>query len=504
MLSVRLHGVSFSFVDSVPILADLELEFGRGWAGVVGANGAGKSTLLRLLAGDLAPESGQVICEPRTLSRRLCPQTAELLTAAIEQFARAIDGEARRVTGLLRLDAATLARWPTLSPGERKRWQIGAALFAGPQLLMLDEPTDHLDADARGLLIDGLARFRGIGVVVSHDRELLDALTERTLRFSQGGARMYRGSYSEAKSAWENEERELLERHARVREEQRAVARRLADKRRHACAADPDSKPRVKDIRDHDARSMATKGKAEMASARISRDVGVLRAKLERVSERLGEFQIQKTRGRSLFVDYQPAPVPHLMTLVAPLLYAGDSVLLRDLHLQVTRQSRIFVAGPNGAGKTTLLRALLAAARVPASRLLYLPQEIVADEARALLDDTRELRGADRARVLTIVAALGVDPGRLLASRAPSPGEARKLALAYGLGRLVWGLVLDEPTNHLDMPAIERLQEALAQYPGALVIVTHDQRLAGCCTSTRWLLRGEHVEVGEQERAGAY
>jgi ATPase subunit of ABC transporter with duplicated ATPase domains len=90
---------------------------------------------------------------------------------------------------------------------------------------------------------------------------------------------------------------------------------------------------------------------------------------------------------------------------------------------------------------------------------------------------------------------LGVEPDRLLESQNPSPGEARKLKLAYGLGRQVWGLILDEPTNHLDMPAIERLEEALRDYPGALVMVTHDELLAHRCTSTQWRLVDGRIDM---------
>jgi len=99
--------------------------------------------------------------------------------------------------------------------------------------------------------------------------------------------------------------------------------------------------------------------------------------------------------------------------------------------------------------------------------------------------------------VLSVVAALGSDPARLLAAGAaarPSPGEARKLALALGLGRHAWALVLDEPTNHLDLPAIERLEAALGAYPGALLVVTHDDRLAAAVTRTTWrIASGELV-----------
>ncbi|HLI80397.1 MAG TPA: hypothetical protein VKV03_10465, partial [Candidatus Binataceae bacterium] len=115
-------------------------------------------------------------------------------------------------------------------------------------------------------------------------------------------------------------------------------------------------------------------------------------------------------------------------------------------------------------------------------------QELSAEDGATLADDIRALNETDRARVLTLVAALGVDPERVLVSQSPSPGEARKLKLAFGLGTQVWAMVLDEPTNHLDIPAIERLEEAFAKYPGALVMVTHDDALARRCTSIQWKL----------------
>jgi ATPase subunit of ABC transporter with duplicated ATPase domains len=232
---------------------------------------------------------------------------------------------------------------------------------------------------------------------------------------------------------------------------------------------------------------------AGWAEARLGHQVGMLRRELERAEEAVGEFTADKTLGRSVFVDYVRSPNPWLFTLDVPSLRAGDVELLGPVNLSVGREARVRIEGPNGAGKTTLLRALLDHARVPRERVLYLPQDVSAEEGCAALDTVRELPPEERGRVLSLVAALGVDPQRLLASEQPSPGEARKLLIARGLGQHAWALVLDEPTNHLDLPSIERLEAALREYPGALLLVTHDAPFARASTSEVW--RVEHGQV---------
>ena len=179
MVSIQSSRLSFAYSDRVPLITGVTVHLTAGWTALVGANGAGKTTFLRLVAGELEPEEGQIRIEPPAARIELCRQSVERLDPVIRAFAAAWDGTAERLKGRLRLQPDDLERWPTLSPGERRRWQIGAALAAQPEILLLDEPTNHLDAAGRGLLAAALRDFSGLGIVVSHDRGFLNSTAAR-------------------------------------------------------------------------------------------------------------------------------------------------------------------------------------------------------------------------------------------------------------------------------------------------------------------------------------
>lgn len=508
MSFVRLAGVSFAYSSSVDILTGVTLDLHDGWTGVVGENGSGKTTLLSLIAGELLPTAGSIRREPRDAAVdgavdgavHVCPQRASELTAPIREFAAAWTRRAIRLAARLELDPRdidNIERWPTLSPGERKRWQIGAALAAEPAVLLLDEPTNHLDSAARALLVRALARFSGVGLVVSHDRALLDELTENTVRVHRGGAEIFRGSYSSARTAWQARRHVELQARDRASKREKTLRRRLADERRKRSGAESalSTRKRMKSKKDSDGRSLAARGRAMVAEAKLSRKVSVLRDAAERASAETRSVHIVRERGRSLFIDYQPAPRRYLMALDGETLRAGGKTLLRDVRVAVDRNSRIQVAGPNGAGKTTLLRALLDSSAVDRQRILYLPQVISVAAGDELLHRIRTADNNERGRIMQIASALGLDPERVLATSRPSPGELRKLAIARGLGAGAWAVVLDEPTNHLDLPSIERLETALSDYPGTLVLVSHDRSFARLVTKTVFRLENQRVTI---------
>lgn len=495
MPAIHLANLSFSYSTAVPILSDASFDLGPGWTGLVGANGAGKSTLLSLMTGDLTPSDGSIDIDPSDALVVLCEQRVDDATDAIEHFAGSWDPESYRLRTRLELDPMTIDRWETLSPGQRKRWQVGAALDRRPDVLLLDEPTNHLDAEARTLLIEALASFTGLGIVVSHDRALLEELTSKTIRVHDATAELWNGSYSAAKAGWEAQHAEVMQNLDRMRSEQAKLERRIDEQRRKSLEKDAKRQKERRSAGKHDldTRGTAASYKHERGQKTGAQTVSSMTKRLDDVGRTIGAARISRDLGGSISFAHQRAEKEFLARYRGPV-RAGERTLF-DVDLAIRRADRIRLAGPNGSGKTSLINTLIANLAIPKDRVLMLDQEITATEGERWLADIRAMDPATRGSVLSIVATLGADPASLLESAMPSPGEIRKLALAVGLGTAKWLLVLDEPTNHLDLPSVERIQEALTGYEGAVLLVTHDDDLAAATTTTTWTVTPSGVVI---------
>jgi ATPase subunit of ABC transporter with duplicated ATPase domains len=501
MQSIRATKLAFAHGDRAALFEGVNFHLSTGFYGIVGPNGTGKTTLGRLIAGELEPTSGSLTLLPEESRVVLCEQRVERLVTEVVVFGADESGPARRLRDRLGLVPLDLERYATLSPGERKRWQVGAALFAEPDVLILDEPTNHLDRAARDLILSALERFSGIGLVVSHDRELLEHLTAHTLRVHAGTIELFPGSYATARALWEARSGQALEEREKRVADRDALEARLQRARREQAKAQRELSTRVKqrDRNDSDARSIGAKNLVSWAVGRLGKDARHLRHEVERKGAEIPDFVVDKSIGRSVFARYERAPKPVLAALDAGAIELGGTLLLEHGYLAFERDARIELRGPNGAGKSTLLERLYGK-NLLGEGLLYVPQEITEHEASLSLARLRGLARDERGYVLSIVAALGLDPDRLLATSTPSPGEARKLAIASALARNAFGLVLDEPTNHLDLPSIERLEAALSAYPGALLLVTHDDAFASALTGTVWEIGGRRIHTYSRER----
>lgn len=492
--SLCLSAVSFAWPQSPPLFEDLHLTFTPGWTSLVGENGAGKSTLLGLLAGTLRPQRGAVTLRPSGVIT-LCAQEVERPDALVARLGAAADPSASAWRARLQLSPDGLRRWPTLSVGERRRWQLAAALWSEPDVLLLDEPSDPLDDAGRALLLSALRRHRGVGVLVSHDRTLLDALCGVTVRVRPGEVRRFEEPYTAATARWRAEEAAERRRWEERAQQLKRAERRQDEARRDREAADRQvsASARMKGPRDSDARSVLARGRAEQGAAAQAKRAAAARRRVEGLIQRLDEPPPPEALGAALRLGGVSAPSARLLTLPLSAVRPGGRALSGPVELSVERDDRVWLRGPNGAGKTTLLRALAAVSRLPPERVLHLPQTFTEAEARALVAEARALSAADRGRLGHRLAALGASPERVWSSARPSPGEARKLALALALHREVWLMLLDEPSNHLDLPSVERLEAALGGVSCALVLVTHDARLAEATCRRVWRLEGDQL-----------
>ncbi len=482
-MQLALSRLSFSYPSSAHALFDhIDITFSQGWTGLVGDNGCGKTTLARLIAGELEPACGSIA--PR-LVVALCPQDASAEPEGLADFAMDWSPDALDARRMLAIDEDWLWRYDTLSSGQQKRVQIACALARRPDVLILDEPTNHLDASSREILEEGLSSFRGIGLLISHDRALLDVLATSCLCFEADGLHMRPGGYAAAKGQQELEAKSAL----RVREEARGELRRLSRERqaRKEEAAHQEwlgSGKRL-DVHDHD-------GREKLMRARVSGKDGIASRKISQLDQRIGRLEQDATSSlpRSYGGGLPQGGARSRRNLVAHLAgqtlpFGGSGEGLQVPELFVGPDDHIAVTGPNGSGKSTLVRALLGG--VPDGvKSAYLPQEISSSGREHLLAKIRGLDRAEQGRLLSAVAQLDGRPKGFREGDDPSPGELRKLALAEMALSQPELLILDEPTNHLDIHAIEALEQWLCAFPGAFILVSHDRELVQACATTCW------------------
>lgn len=483
---LKFHSVTFIYDNaSEPLFESVSLHAAPGWTGVIGSNGTGKTTLLKLAAGLLEPAEGYIDM-PR--DSFYCPQRTDYAPGKLKDFIISNTKSAQIIKNQLGIedDWFEPKRWLTLSHGERKRAQIAVALWQEPGFLAVDEPFNHLHSQARDLIANALHSFNGIGLLVSHDRELLDSLCSQCIFTDPPGLILRRGGYTQAMTALKEEQHYSQKQRLLKKQTYKKLQKETLRRRELAKQAKKRLSKRGLAVKDHDAR-------AKIDGARLTGKDGVggklqrqLQGRLAQGRSQLENIKVKKEYTLGIWLPGSVSTRDFLLELPAHSLPLGEQKRLSYPALMVKPGDRIAVTGPNGAGKSTLIRHVIDSLNVPQKHVTYVPQEIDTIQSKKILDRVLGLPDHQLGHLMTIISRLGSRPHRLLDSIEPSPGEMRKLLLALGMTREPHIIIMDEPTNHMDLPSIECLEQALAECPCSLILVSHDKIFLKKLTHKQW------------------
>ncbi|MFR9721767.1 ABC-F family ATP-binding cassette domain-containing protein [Streptomyces sp. MS19] len=521
--------LTHAWPDGTPLFDGLDFAAGPGRTGLVGLNGSGKSTLLRIVAGELTPAAGTVRVGgevgylPQNLTLDTTRRVDDVLGVARTRTAlHAIENgdasprhfdavgddwdiEERTRATLDQLGLTHVAPDRTVgqvSGGETVLLRLAALLLRRPSVLLLDEPTNNLDLAARHRLYDTVTAWRGVLVVVSHDRELLERV-DRVADLRAGGITWYGGTFSAYEAALAVEQRAagraVRSAEADVRRQKRELIDahdKLAGRARGARKASENARvPRIV--------MRARKSAAQQSAGKF---LGLHQERLAGARERLTEAEEAVRDDDAIRVD-----LPHTRVPPRRRVLTVRDLAVRDgapASLDVVGPERIALVGPNGAGKTTLLDTLAGLA-VPAAGtvevhvpLRYLPQRLdLLDPAASVLENVRRFAPgaapqAVRARLARFLFR-GDRPDQAVSTLSGGEHFRASLAALMLAEPAPQLLLLDEPTNNLDLAGVHALTTALESYRGALLVVSHDLPfLRGLGITRRLTLDGGLTEGG--------
>lgn len=484
MNSLKIKDLSYKYPSSAePIFNALNLDFQKGWSAVTGVNGSGKSTLLKLISKELKIQKGEILGNDLVV---YCAQSTEFPPKQLEEFMMTYTKEAYKLRDLLQVKDEWLETWEVLSHGERKRLQLAVALSSESDVLMVDEPTNHLDRRSQAIVLEALKSYRGIGILVSHDRTLLDALSQQTIMIKAGEVLKYKSKFYLAQQAYiqtlSHKKKVISEQENELKKIKKVVQ---VQKEKISLTKKRFSKKNV----DKNDSSMKEKINGAILTGKDKNDGQMLQrtiSKQRHLSENINKLSKEYATGISFEGEIAKHNFPIAVEKNCIALFESTQLCFPRLSIDIG--DKVGISGENGAGKSTFISYFVKKIDFKHD-YLYIPQEITDKEAEQLFCEISNMNSEAKGELFTLVQRLGSDAKVLLKSSIPSPGEVRKVLIAQGLLKHPSLIILDEPTNHMDLESIESLETSLKEYKGVLLFITHDEIFLKNLSTKQWVFQ---------------
>ena len=469
---IYINNLNYTFENSAdPLFDSVTFHLQTGWTGVVGANGSGKTTLLKLLTGRLHTDKLKNILPPLTY---YCEQRTDDPPDGLIDLLNSLEKSAFRIKSDLEIQDEWISKWNLLSHGERKRCQLGTALYQNPSLLAVDEPSNHLDQASREVLFRALKKFSGIGILVSHDRLLLDNLCSHTLFIDSPKVDLRHCSYTIAVAEREKEHLEISRLSNQMKQEVKKLKKRVQQQEQKARQSDRRVSKRNVGLRDHDAKSKIDNARLSGKDAVAGRLKKRIQTQLNKAVTRKEELDVKKDYTLGITFDNIESKKYFPIILPAGKISLSTSISLNFPELVLNFGDKMGIRGNNGSGKSTFIEYFLTKISIPADGIIYIPQEISLEQSKRMITRIHNYNNEQKGKMMTLISRLGSDPKHVIETKIPSPGEVRKLMLAEGIMRKPAIIIMDEPTNHMDLPSVQCTEDALKECPAAQLLVSHD------------------------------
>jgi ATPase subunit of ABC transporter with duplicated ATPase domains len=469
MQYLQINNLTFKYTSS-EIFSNLNLSFEKGWSCLVGSNGSGKTTLFKLIAKILKPQEGNIVGNELVY---YCEQELHEKPNGFEEFIYTYNTKTFKLKELLCIEEEWFYRWETLSFGERKRIQIAIALFLEPDVLLLDEASNHLDIKTKEILINSLKNFKGIGILISHDRELLNSLFNNTVIIKNKKIYNYKTTFQKAIEELDLYFNFLQKENENINNKVKKLQNNIQTQKEKVSQSKSRLSKKNINTKDKSLKEKINLAKLTGKDKSDSKLVTSFSKKAQELSSKKNE--IEKSFDKGIIIKDEKNKKENFSFLLQKAqLPLGEKKILKYENLSLNKGDKIAIIGNNGVGKSSFLKLLISKI-TPLKSYLYLPQEIDLKQKEKLFEAIKSLNNEKKGELFTFIQRLSSNPKNLLNNENTSPGELRKLFIAKALLDNIQLIILDEPTNHMDIDSIQSLEQALKEYQNTLIVVSHDK-----------------------------